>query len=174
MTAVYAPVALPSPDLAPPPTPGQAADATTRSSTQAQWQKTAEGWNERAQERINRNRGRLGLAPIHDVLDYVLTDHAWLAADATLGPAPATPGQEIFQTGTWVLADATPQVGRAGRCLHLAAAAARAPRPRGDAPRSMTSVEHRAARASPHSPPKFRQFSGQSGASGSVPRGTVP
>ena len=30
VTAVYAPVALPSPDLAPPPTPGQTADATRR------------------------------------------------------------------------------------------------------------------------------------------------
>jgi vancomycin aglycone glucosyltransferase len=42
------------------------------------------------------------------VLDYVLTDHTWLAADATLAPVPTTPGREIFQTGTWVLADDTP------------------------------------------------------------------
>src|SRR5262249_1297763 len=41
-------------------------------------------------------------------LDYVLTDHTWLAADAALAPAPATPGREIFQTGAWVLADSTP------------------------------------------------------------------
>ena len=46
--------------------------------------------------------------PIDDVLDYVLTDHTWLAADAALAPVPATPGREIFQTGTWVLADRTP------------------------------------------------------------------
>ena len=108
VTAVYAPVALPSPDLAPPPTPGQAADATTRASIEEQWRNTAKVWNERALERINHNRDRLGMAPIDDVLDYVLTDHTWLAADATLAPVPATPGRKIFQTGTWVLADDTP------------------------------------------------------------------
>ena len=48
------------------------------------------------------------MAPIDDVLDYVLTDHTWLAADAALAPVPATPGRKIFQTGAWVLADYTP------------------------------------------------------------------
>ena len=108
VTAVYAPVTLPSPDLAPPPTPGQAAHATTRASIKEQWRNTAKVWNERALERINHNRVRLGMVVIDDVLDYVLTDHTWLAADATLAPVPATPGREIFQTGTWVLADDTP------------------------------------------------------------------
>jgi vancomycin aglycone glucosyltransferase len=108
VTAVYAPVTLPSHDLAPPPTPGQAADATTRASIEEQWRNTAKVWNERALERINHNRVRLGMVAIDDVLDYVLTDHTWLAADATLAPVPATPGREIFQTGAWVLADDTP------------------------------------------------------------------
>jgi vancomycin aglycone glucosyltransferase len=107
VTAVYAPVALPSPDLAPPPTPGQAADVTARASVEEQWRNTARVWNERALERINHNRGRLGLAPIDDVLDHVLTDHTWLAADAVLAPVPATPGREIFQTGAWMLANDT-------------------------------------------------------------------
>jgi vancomycin aglycone glucosyltransferase len=108
VTAVYTPVALPSPDLPPAPTPGQAADATAGASIEQQWRNTAKAWNERALERINRNRDRLGMAPIDDVLDYVLTDHTWLAADATLAPVPVTPGREIFQTGTWVLADDAP------------------------------------------------------------------
>jgi vancomycin aglycone glucosyltransferase len=108
VTAVYAPVTLPSPDLAPPPTPGQAEDATTRASIEEQWRNTAKVWNERAVERINHNRVRLGMVAIDDVLDYVLTDHTWLAADATLAPVPVTPGREIFQTGTWVLADDRP------------------------------------------------------------------
>lgn len=107
VTAVYAPVALPSPELAPPPTPGQAADAAT-ASIEEQWRSTAKTWNERALERVNHNRRRLGLAPIDSVLDYVLTDHSWLAADAVLAPVPATPGREILQTGTWVLTDHTP------------------------------------------------------------------
>ena len=46
--------------------------------------------------------------PIDDVLEYVLTDHTWLAADPALAPVPATPRRKIFQTGTWVFADRTP------------------------------------------------------------------
>jgi vancomycin aglycone glucosyltransferase len=108
VTAVYAPVSLPSPDLAPPPTPGQTIDSAGLTSIEEQWRNTANAWNERALERINRNRGRLGLGTIDDVLDYVLTDHTWLAADAALAPVCATPGRKIFQTGTWVFADSTP------------------------------------------------------------------
>jgi vancomycin aglycone glucosyltransferase len=48
------------------------------------------------------------MEPIDDVLDYALTDHTWLAADATLAPVPTTPRRQVFQTGTWVLADRTP------------------------------------------------------------------
>src|SRR5262245_15529416 len=98
VTAVYAPVALPSPDLAPPPTPGQATKEAASVSIEERWRNAAEIWNERALERINYNRLRLGLDPIADVLEYVLTDHTWLAADATLAPVPVTPGRTIFQT----------------------------------------------------------------------------
>jgi vancomycin aglycone glucosyltransferase len=108
VTAVYAPVAMPSPELAPPPTPGQVTGAVAPVSIEEQWRNTAKVWNGRALECINHNRLRLGMDPINDVLEYVLTDHTWLAADAALAPVPATPGREIFQTGTWVLADRTP------------------------------------------------------------------
>ena len=107
VTAVYAPVAFPSPDLAPPPTPGQTIDPA-RTTIKEMWRNVAKAWNERALDRINRNRGRLGMDPIDDVLEYVLTDHTWLAADAALAPVPSTPGRQVFQTGTWVLADRTP------------------------------------------------------------------
>jgi vancomycin aglycone glucosyltransferase len=103
VTAVYAPVALPSAELAPPPQPGQAPGGAV--SLEEQWRNTRSAWNERALERINHNRARLGLTPIDDVLDYVLTDHTWLAADAPLAPLPTTPGRQVFQTGAWVLPD---------------------------------------------------------------------
>lgn len=108
VTAVYAPVALPSPDLAPPPVPGQPPRDLSSVRIDEQWRSVAASWNERARDRINHNRQRLGLPPIDDVLDHVLTKRTWLAADATLGPAPNSPGRQIFQTGTWVLADQTP------------------------------------------------------------------
>src|SRR5262245_42100838 len=110
VTAVDAPVAFPSRDLAPPPTPGQPASSVNPVGVNIdkQWQQVARVWNERALERINRNRARLGLAPIDDVLDHVLTNHTWLAADAVLAPVPTTPGRTILQTGTWVYEDRTP------------------------------------------------------------------
>ena len=108
VTAVYAPVALPSSDLAPPPIPGQAPDTTTPAGIAERWRNVAKAWNDRALERVNANRRRLGMSPIDDVLEYALTDHTWLAADAALAPVPVTPGRTIFQTGAWVLADRTP------------------------------------------------------------------
>lgn len=108
MTAVYAPNVLPSPDLAPAPMPGETIDTIGPTSIVEKWRDAAKAWNERALERINRNRARLGMSPIDDVLDYVLTDHTWLAADAALAPVGSTPGRTIFQTGAWVLADSTP------------------------------------------------------------------
>lgn len=106
VTAVYAPNSLPSPELAPPPTPGQG--QTAHLGIDERWRDTKKAWNDRALERVNLNRGRLGLAPIDDVLEYTLTDHTWLAADAALAAVPATPGRKVLQTGAWVLADRTP------------------------------------------------------------------
>jgi vancomycin aglycone glucosyltransferase len=106
VTAVYAPNSLPSPELAPPPTPGQMESPNL--DIQERWRGTKKTWNDRALERVNANRQRLGLPPIGDVLDYTLTDHTWLAADAALAPMPATPGRKIFQTGAWVLPDRSP------------------------------------------------------------------
>ena len=106
VTAVYAPVSLPTPDLPPPPTPGQM--EAPHLGIEARWRDTKKAWNDRALERVNANRRRLELPPITDVLDYTLTDHTWLAADAALAPVPATPGRKILQTGAWVLPDRTP------------------------------------------------------------------
>jgi vancomycin aglycone glucosyltransferase len=65
-------------------------------------------WNERARDRVNANRARLGLSSIDDVLRYVVTDHPWLATDATLAAAPAAPDMRILQTGAWMFEDARP------------------------------------------------------------------
>jgi vancomycin aglycone glucosyltransferase len=109
VTALYAPVAIPSSDHAPPPAPGAAWAPGGDTTTNAQrWDDNVRAWNSRALDRVNHNRSRLGLAPIDDVLRFNMTDHPWLAADAILAPAPAAPGMEIFQTGAWILEDATP------------------------------------------------------------------
>jgi vancomycin aglycone glucosyltransferase len=108
VNAVYAPVALPSPEHAPPPAPGQAWEPGHPAEPDRRWRETAAAWNARALDRVNTNRARLGLAPIDDVLRHNLTDRPWLAADATLGPAPATPGMHVTQTGAWLLPDLDP------------------------------------------------------------------
>jgi vancomycin aglycone glucosyltransferase len=100
VTALYAPVALPSTDHAPPGLPGRDA------SHEAGWRRTRAEWNERALERLNHNRTRRGLAPIDDVLTHTVGDHPWLAADVALAPAP--PGVTVFETGAWVLEDSSP------------------------------------------------------------------
>lgn len=108
VTAVYAPVALPSIDLPPAPRPGHAADNVKDVSIEEQWRRASNDWNERALERINHNRARLSLRPIPDVLDYVFAKQICLAADSALAPAPITLGRKIFQSGTWVLEDSRP------------------------------------------------------------------
>jgi vancomycin aglycone glucosyltransferase len=108
ITALYAPVAIPSSDHPPPPAPGEMwtpGDAPTHA---RRWADNVRAWNDRALERVNHNRSRRGLAPIDDVLRYNVTDHPWLAADAALAPVPTTPGVEVFEMGAWILEDKAP------------------------------------------------------------------
>ena len=58
VTAVYAPVSLPSPALPPPPIPGQAEEAGTPASIEERWRQTARAWNERALDCSLRGRCR--------------------------------------------------------------------------------------------------------------------
>ncbi len=109
VTALYAQVASPSPEHAPPPAPGATwAPGGDAVSNAQRWEENVRAWNDRALGRVNQNRARLGLAPIDDVLRFNLTDRPWLASDAVLGPAAASPGMDVFQTGAWVLEDASP------------------------------------------------------------------
>ena len=108
VTALNAPVAIPSSDHAPPPAPGEKWSPGDAASNGQRWASNVRAWNERALERVNDNRSRRGLAPIDDVLRYNITDHPWLAADSMLAPVPTTPGLVVFPTGAWILEDATP------------------------------------------------------------------
>ncbi|MDC3960467.1 glycosyltransferase [Polyangium jinanense] len=103
VVALYAPVALPSPDYAPAGEPGGDPEGNLR-----RWQDESRSWNERLLERLNDNRARLGLDPLNDVHSHILGENPWLAADPVLGPQPATPGRKVTQTGAWILADQAP------------------------------------------------------------------
>lgn len=108
VTALYAPVALPSPDHAPPPAPGKTWLNGDAESNVRRWTEERRAWNERALERVNHNRARIGLAPIDDVLGHNVTDRPWLATDPRLAPLPSTPGMDVVATGAWILEDSTP------------------------------------------------------------------
>lgn len=103
VVAVYAPVALPSPDHAPGGEPGGDPESNLR-----RWEDESRSWNGRLLERLNDNRQRLGLDPLSDALSHILGEDPWLAADPVLGPLPATPGLRVTQTGAWILPDQAP------------------------------------------------------------------
>lgn len=108
VNALYAPVAIPSPNHAPPPGMGQTWEPGDIESNLRRWAENLRVWNERSLERVNANRTRLGLASIDDVLSFNITDNPWLATDLPLAPLPATPGRTVFETGAWILEDSTP------------------------------------------------------------------
>jgi vancomycin aglycone glucosyltransferase len=102
--AVYAPVSLPSADLAP---AGHPQTSEGAKANLLLWTEYKGRWNQRALERVNANRDGLSLPPVTDVLTHVLTSNPWLAADPILGPAPSpsTAGMVVSQTGAWILSD---------------------------------------------------------------------
>ncbi|MFS8199845.1 glycosyltransferase [Streptomyces sp. CWNU-52B] len=104
--ASYAAVHLPSPHHAPPPRPGwpepEAADNRTL------WELDAHQVNAQFGDALNGHRAAIGLPPVDNVRDHVLTDKPWLAADPVLGPWRETPGLDVVHTGAWTLADERP------------------------------------------------------------------
>lgn len=105
ISAVYAPVVLPSPNHAPPPAPGETWRPGPPEDGPTMWREHAQAWNERALERINANRSARGLDTIDDVYSHILGTDPWLAADPFLAPPPEAPGLHVAQTGDWVLQD---------------------------------------------------------------------
>ncbi|MBZ5584220.1 MAG: glycosyltransferase [Acidobacteriia bacterium] len=107
--AAYAPVVLPSPHHPPPPLPplrGQA-PLTTNDNNEL-WAQDGARFNDLFGAAVNARRASLGLAEISDVRSHMMTDHPWLAADATLGPWPDPTDGSVVQTGAWMLPDERP------------------------------------------------------------------
>jgi vancomycin aglycone glucosyltransferase len=52
-----------------------------------QWEQDAQRVNGLYGEALNQHRAAIGLPPVDNVRDHVLTDQPWLAADATLCPS---------------------------------------------------------------------------------------
>lgn len=107
--AGYSPVVFPSMHHAPPPLPplpGQAQPNTTDNGEL--WAHDAARFNHFFAAAVNARRASLGLAEIGDVRSHMMTEHPWLAADATLAPWPDPNDSRVFQTGAWILPDERP------------------------------------------------------------------
>ncbi|MFG2376806.1 glycosyltransferase [Streptomyces sp. NPDC048504] len=104
--ASYSAVNLPSPHHAPPPRPGWPAPEATDNRTL--WELDAQNVNAQFAEPLNGRRASIGLPPVDNVRDHVVTDRPWLAADPVLGPWHETPGPDVTQTGAWTLPDERP------------------------------------------------------------------
>jgi vancomycin aglycone glucosyltransferase len=72
------------------------------------WQQDAERVNALYGEPLNTHRAAIGLTPVDNVRDYVLTNQPWLAADPILAPWQNLTDLDIVQTGAWILPDERP------------------------------------------------------------------
>ena len=72
------------------------------------WEQDAQRVNGLYGEPLNRHRAAIGLPPVDNVRDYVLTDQPWLAADPTLCPSQGMTDLDVVQTGAWILPDDRP------------------------------------------------------------------
>ncbi|MFB7493269.1 glycosyltransferase [Streptomyces sp. NPDC056161] len=102
----YSAVNLPSPHHAPPPRPGWPEPEVNDNLTL--WELDARNVHAQFGETLNGHRAAIGLPPVDNVRDHVVTDQPWLAADPVLGPWQKTPGLDVVQTGAWALPDERP------------------------------------------------------------------
>lgn len=72
------------------------------------WQQDAQRVNALYGEALNTHRKAIGLPPVDNVRDHVLTDQPWLAADPTLCPSRGMTDLDVVQTGAWILPDDRP------------------------------------------------------------------
>ncbi|MFF4244832.1 glycosyltransferase [Streptomyces sp. NPDC001822] len=104
--ASYAAVHLPSAHHAPPPRPGWPEPEAHDNGTL--WELDAGHVNAQFSETLDSHRAAIGLPPVDNVRDHVLTGRPWLAADPVLGPWRPTPGLDVVHTGAWTLPDERP------------------------------------------------------------------
>lgn len=72
------------------------------------WKEDAQRVNALYGEALNTHRAAIGLPPVDNVRDHVLTDRPWLAADATLCPLQSLTDLDVVRTGAWLLPDDRP------------------------------------------------------------------
>jgi vancomycin aglycone glucosyltransferase len=72
------------------------------------WEEDAQRVNALYGEALNGHLASIGLPPVDNVRDHVLTDRALLAADPVLVPWQGMTDLDLVQTGAWILPDERP------------------------------------------------------------------
>jgi vancomycin aglycone glucosyltransferase len=103
----YFPTMLPSPYHPPHPLPGRPLPPDV-TDNRVLWDMDAQSVNALFGAGLNTHRASIGLPPVDNVRDYVVTDQPWLAADPTLGPWQEPADLDVVQTGAWILPDERP------------------------------------------------------------------
>ncbi|MFD0274358.1 glycosyltransferase [Kitasatospora sp. NPDC127111] len=103
----YFPSYLPSPHHPPFPRPGRPFPPGV-TDNRVLWELDVENMNLLFGTGLNAHRETVGLPPVDDFRDYVLTDRPWLAADPTLSPWLQPADLDVEQTGAWLRADERP------------------------------------------------------------------
>jgi vancomycin aglycone glucosyltransferase len=105
--AAYCPIFLPSPHHRPQPIPGHPVppDVTDPKVLDAL---SIENYNALYGGPLNTHRAAIGLPPVDNVRDHVITGQPWLAADPVLGPWQEPADLDVVQTGAWILPDERP------------------------------------------------------------------
>jgi len=105
--ASFQPVTLPSPHYQPSPRPGRPFPPEV-TDNRVLWDLDAQNYNAVYGPALNTNRASIGLPPVDNVRNFIITDHPWLASDPTLAPWQETPDLDVVQTGAWILPDVRP------------------------------------------------------------------
>lgn len=103
----YCPIFLPSPHHRPFPLPGRPIPPDVTDSRVLD-DLDVQSYNALYGPALNTNRASIGLPPVDNVRNFILTDHPWLAADPTLAPWQEPADLDVVQTGAWILPDERP------------------------------------------------------------------
>jgi vancomycin aglycone glucosyltransferase len=105
--AAYCPIYLPSLHRPPQPLPGRPLPPDVTDNRVLN-DLDIQSYNALFGDALNTHRASIGLPPVDNVRDHVITDRPWLAADPILGPWQESPDLDVMQTGAWILPDQRP------------------------------------------------------------------
>ncbi|QGV79331.1 glycosyltransferase [Streptomyces ficellus] len=105
--ASYCPIMLPSPHHPPLTLPDRPSTSDVTENREL-WDPDGKGFNELFGQALNAQRLAIGLPPVGNVRDHVITDTPWMAADPVLAPWLEPTDLGVTQTGAWLVPDDRP------------------------------------------------------------------